>query len=194
MKVIKWLLLRFFCVFYHSISSIFQRGEGGIKMPKTKIQEIIFTVMMVIVMVYGMVVYNISLDMGGLTNQVFVIALKELWIMGVVAFLLELFFIGKLAQKMAFRMVNPRSDRPIVIILAISIMTVCFMCPIMSFIATVLFKGGFDVQVVAKWVQTTVMNFPMALGWQIFFAGPVVRLVFGKLFPEKGIKSEQVTA
>ena len=163
-------------------------------MPKTKIQEIVFTVMMVIVMVYGMVVYNISLDMGGLTNQVFVIALGELWVMGIVAFLLELIFVGKLAQKMAFRMVNPRSDRPIVIILAISVMTVCFMCPIMSFIATVLFKGGFDIQVVAKWVQTTVMNFPMALGWQIFFAGPVVRLVFGKLFPEKGIKSEQVTA
>ena len=139
-------------------------------MPKTKIQEIVFTVMMVIVMVYGMVVYNISLDMGGLTNQVFVIALGELWIMGIVAFLLELLFVGKFAQKMAFRMVNPRSDRPIVIILAISVMTVCFMCPIMSFIATVLFKGGFDIQVVAKWVQTTVMNFPMALGWQIFFA------------------------
>ena len=161
-------------------------------MPKTKVQEIIFAIIMVVIMVYGMVVYNISLDMGAVTNQVFVIALKELWIMGIVAFLLELLFVGKLAQKMAFRMVNPRSDRPIVVILAISIMTVCLMCPIMSFIATILFKGGFDIQVVAKWVQTTVMNFPMALGWQIFFAGPVVRFVFGKLFSEKEIQSEQI--
>lgn len=163
-------------------------------MPRTKTQDIIFTIMMVILMVYGMVVYNISLDMGSLSNKVFMIALGELWIMGIVAFVIEFLFIGKLAQKMAFRMVNPRSDRPIVVILAISVMTVCLMCPMMSLIATVLFKGGFDVQIVAKWIQTTVMNFPMALGWQIFVAGPVVRLIFGKLFPVKEVNSQQVTA
>ena len=163
-------------------------------MPRTKTQEIIFIIMMVILMLYGMVVYYISLDMGSLTNKVFMIALGELWIMGIVAFVIEFLFVGKLAQKMAFRMVNPRSDRPIVVILAISVMTVFLMCPMMSLIATVLFKGGFDVQIVAKWIQTTVMNFPMALGWQIFVAGAVVRLIFGKLFPVKEVNSQQVTA
>jgi len=29
------------------------------------------------------------------------------------------------------------------------------------------------------------MNFPMAFFWQIFYAGPFVRFIFGKLFPEK---------
>ena len=50
-------------------------------MPKTKFQEIIFTIIMVIVMVYALVVYNISLDKGGLTNEVFYIALGSslLW-------------------------------------------------------------------------------------------------------------------
>ena len=40
-------------------------------MPKTKFQDIIFTLIMVVVMVYALVVYNISLDRGGLTNEVF---------------------------------------------------------------------------------------------------------------------------
>ena len=33
-------------------------------MPQTKKQEIVYTVMMVCVMVYGMVCYNIALDVG----------------------------------------------------------------------------------------------------------------------------------
>jgi hypothetical protein len=28
------------------------------------------------------------------------------------------------------------------------------------------------------WLQTTAFNFPMAFIWQIFYAGPFVRLVF----------------
>lgn len=153
-------------------------------MPKTKFQEIIFTIIMVIVMVYALVVYNIALDKGGLTNEVFVIALRELLIMGIVGFLLELLIAGPLSQKLAFRIVTPGKDKPIFIILAISATTVCLMCPMMSFVATVLFKGV-NAQLFSNWLQTSFLNFPMALCWQIFFAGPLVRWIFGLLFPEK---------
>ena len=40
-------------------------------MPQTKKQEIVYTVMMVCVMVYGMVCYNIALDVGGMQNFIF---------------------------------------------------------------------------------------------------------------------------
>ena len=40
-------------------------------------------------------------------------------------------------------------------------------------------------QIIPTWLQTTAMNFPMAFFWQIFYAGPFVRFIFGKLFPEK---------
>ncbi len=40
-------------------------------MPKNKFQEVIFTIMMVFVMVYAMICYNISLNMGGMSNEVF---------------------------------------------------------------------------------------------------------------------------
>lgn len=153
-------------------------------MPKTKFQEVIFTIMMVAVMVYAMVVYNIAMDKGGLENQVFLLAFGELGIMGVVGFILEMLIAGPLAQKLAFRLVSPEKDKPIVVVLAISAMTVCVMCPMMSFVATVLFKG-IDGQLFAKWIQVTVVNFPMALCWQIFFAGPLVRMIFGHVFAKK---------
>ena len=47
-------------------------------MPQTKKQEIVYTVMMVCVMVYGMVCYNIALDVGGMQNFIFAAALSEL--------------------------------------------------------------------------------------------------------------------
>lgn len=56
-------------------------------MPKTKFQEIIFTIMMVFMMVYFMICYNIALNVGGMTNQVFLDAFHELVIMGPVAFI-----------------------------------------------------------------------------------------------------------
>mgnify|MGYP000634701698 CR=1 FL=1 len=46
-------------------------------MPKNKFQDAVFTVIMVIVMVYAMVCYNISTNMGGLSNEVFLMALTS---------------------------------------------------------------------------------------------------------------------
>ena len=65
-------------------------------MPQTKKQEIVYTVMMVCVMVYGMVCYNIALDVGGMQNFIFLAAFSELPIMGVIAFLLDTFLVEAL--------------------------------------------------------------------------------------------------
>ena len=136
---------------------------------------------MVFVMVYAMICYNISLNIGGMANHVFLDAFHELVIMGPVAFILDFFLYGRLSKKLAFRIVNPAEDKPIMIILAISSITVCLMCPSMSLVATLLFKNP-GKEVIAIWLQTTALNFPMAFFWQIFFAGPLVRKIFGAIF------------
>jgi hypothetical protein len=152
-------------------------------MPKTKLQEVIFTLIMVVVMVYAMICYNISLNIGGMSNEVFLAALHELVIMGPIAFILDFFIVGALAKKMAFKIVNPAKDNPFHLVLAISAISVAWMCPLMSLAATILFKDAGN-QFVAVWLQTTVFNFPMAFFWQIFYAGPFVRFIFGLLFRE----------
>ncbi len=152
-------------------------------MPKTKLQGIIFTLLMAFVMVYGMVCYNIAIEKGGMSNEIFKLAFFEIPIMWPIACVLEFFVVERLSQNLAFRIVNPQ-DKPIFILLTISSMIVCLMCPIMSFIATLLFaKPG--TQIIAVWLQKLVLNFPMALCWQIFFAGPFVRTIFGLLFSRK---------
>ena len=147
-------------------------------MPKTKFQEIIFTIMMVFMMVYFMICYNIALNVGSMTNQVFLDAFHELVIMGPVAFILDFFIIGHLAKKKAFQIVN--------LVIAISIVSIILMCPCMSLAATLLFKNAGS-QIIAIWLQTTVMNFPMAFFLQLCFAGPIVRFVFGKIFNENRV-------
>lgn len=53
--------------------------------------------------------------------------------------------------------------------------------PIMSLIATILFKTP-GVQIVSVWFMTILFNFPMAFFWQICYCGPTIRWLFGKLF------------
>lgn len=151
-------------------------------MPKNKFQEVIFTVLMAAVMVYGLICYNISLELGGMSNRVFSMALGEWPIMTIAAILLELVFVGRLSKVIAFRLVNPAHASPTAVMLAISAASVWLMCPCMSLIASLLFKGGFQSGLLSVWIETTVLNFPMALLWQFFAAGPVVRLVFRLIF------------
>ena len=47
-------------------------------MPKNKVQDAVFTAIMAIIMVYGMIVYNVALNTGGVTSETFLLALHEL--------------------------------------------------------------------------------------------------------------------
>ena len=152
-------------------------------MPKNKFQDVIFTIMMVFVMVYAMICYNIALNMGGMSNEVFLAAFHELIIMGPIAFVLDFFLVGPIAKKKAFMIVNPQKDNPFMIVLAISVLSIIGMCPLMSLAATLLFKDAGN-QFVAVWLQTTAMNFPMAFFWQLIYAGPIVRFIFRHIFRE----------
>lgn len=154
-------------------------------MPKSLFQEIVFTILMVFVMVYAMICYNISLATGGMSNEVFLKAFHELLIMAPIGFVLDMLVAGPIAKKITFGLFNPKEDKPIFIVLSISICSIWFMCPLMSLAATLLFKGGFQRETVAIWLQTTAMNYPMATFWQLLFAGPIVRKVFGLVFSKK---------
>lgn len=150
-------------------------------MPKNKFQDAIFTIIMATIMVYGMVVYNVALNIGWVSSKTFLLALKELPIMVPIAFVLEFFIVGKLANILAFKVVTLQ-DRPQIITYAISICICCIMCPIMSLIATFLFKTPSF----GMWIKTWALNFPMAMFYQMFYCGPFVRLIFRTIFRNNG--------
>lgn len=103
---------------------------------------------MATIMVFGMVVYNVALNTGGVSKDTFLFALRELPIMVPIAFVLEFFVVGKIACKLAFTVMRP-DDRPQFITYAISICICCIMCPIMSLVATFLFK---DTKTFGTWI------------------------------------------
>lgn len=150
-------------------------------MPKNKFQDVVLTIIMATIMVYGMIVYNVALNMGGVSGKTFSAALHEMPIMVPIAFVLEFFIVGRIARKLAFTVMKP-DDRPQFITYAISICICCIMCPIMSLIATFLFK---DTKTFGTFVQTWAMNFPMAILYQLFYCGPVVRFIFRLIFRKK---------
>lgn len=150
-------------------------------MPKTKFQEVVYAVLMTFFMVMAMEFYNTGLRMGGMTNQGFLLAFSEMRIMFPICFVMGFFFMDRLAPKIAFRMVTPGEDKPILVVTVRAAATVCLMCPVMSFWATLIFKFP-GKEFLAVWLQTLVCNFPMALCWQIFFCGPLVRWLFRKIF------------
>lgn len=150
-------------------------------MPKTKFQDIIFSILMAFAMVYAMELYNLALENGGLENSLFLNVFQDLLLMGLFVILLEKLIGGRIARKLALRLVNPETDRPIIVTLTIQCFTVLLMCPMMSMVATIMFKQPHE-QIIAIWLQTFVLNFPVALLWQIFIAEPVVRFIFRRLF------------
>ena len=76
---------------------------------------------------------------------------------------------------------NPK-DKPIFITIAISCIIVAFMCPIMSLIGSLLFNYNGAENIIINWLNLAIRNFPMALFWQLFYAGPLVRFIFKHIF------------
>ncbi len=144
-------------------------------MPESKLERIVFSALMAVVMVYGMIVYNIAIELGEISSQVFVQALPELIIMVPIAFVLEGLFVEKLAIRLAFKFVSLNQQK-IIIIIVIQTMIVLIMCPIMSLVATLLFTSS-GPQFFSVWIQKYAINLPFALGYQLIICGPFVRKI-----------------
>ncbi|MGI6231189.1 MAG: hypothetical protein ACOYJL_09880 [Tractidigestivibacter sp.] len=170
-------------------------------MPKNRAQGIIFGILMSITMAYGMEVYNVAWKMGyptmaggfsNMTNDVFLSALAEAAYMWLFVFLFSNLWGNRLGSRLASRLVDPEKDNAFLCTLVRSGCTVLVMCPTMSMVASILFNvilaGNPVTQLPAIWVGTLLKNFPMALLWNIFAAGPVTRLVFSKFFSHVGEK------
>ena len=153
-------------------------------MPKTKLQSLVFTLIMVFCMVYVMTCYVLAGNMGGLSYPVFLIAINEMWIEYVIVFVLIFFVITRTAQKLAFRIFTPGKDKPIFIILSIQCFTVCLIVPAITLIATFI-HHGFTGMWFTQWISLAFYCFPAARCLQVFFIGPFVRMLFRLIFSKQ---------
>lgn len=184
-----------------------KRGGEEHGMPKNKAQGVIFGILMSITMAYGMEVYNVAWKMGiptmpggfsNMTNDVFLSALVEASYMWLFVFLFSNLWGTRGGAALAARLTDPKRGSTFIQGTIRSCCTVLIMCPTMSLVASILFNvilTGMPVaQLPAIWVGTLIKNFPMALLWNLFAAGPVSHLVFAKCFTHVGKPKDEKDA
>lgn len=60
-----------------------------------------------------------------------------------------------------------------------------FMCPSMSLVAVLLFTDVNINTFLISWINAIVLNFAVALFYQVFYASPIVRKIFSLVFKLK---------
>ena len=153
-------------------------------MGQTKLQKFIFTLMMCFCMVLGMTIYNMILN-EGLHSNLLNNLLKEFWLGFIVALLLDIFIVGKLAKPIAFKIVKPNKEtKQIKIIFAISSCMVIGMVLFMSMFGAVI-AAGFNINALKLYPLCIVRNFVVALPLNLLIVSPIVIFLFTKIFPVK---------
>lgn len=143
-------------------------------MPTNKKEGILFTTLMCFSMVLGMSIYNLilhdSLSWGSLATGL---------VPGfIVAFILDVFVVGTVAKKLAFKLpIN--TDKKYQVIIAISSCMVIGMVIFMSLFGIVM-EGGIPANLGPVYLHTVGMNFIMALPLQLLIVGPFSRFVLGR--------------
>lgn len=153
--------------------------KKGTAMPKTKKEELVFTLMMCTAMFAMMISYNQVMAAGNVKALTFGSWLREAMIMGPVIVALEFSIIAPLAHKIAFWVIRNYTHDRIPVPVVISVATVCCVCPTASAVATLLIRHVTE-NFGAAWLAALSVNFPVALGWQLLVAGPLVRYVFNR--------------
>jgi biotin transporter BioY len=144
-------------------------------MPTNKKEGIIFTTIMCSMMVLGMSMYNLLLhDHFGLVPL-----LAGLVPGFVVAFILDVFVVGVVAKKIAFRLPIKKENK-VQLILTISSLMVLGMVTFMSLFG-VLMEGGIPENLWAAYSEAWRMNVIVALPLQLLVVGPISRTILGNI-------------
>lgn len=194
-------------------------------MPRNQAQRMFFALVTVIITVHAYVFYSLYVINGNtLTTYASLAAgaqishvLQAIRILGGIevlghhipiwgvvaiefclAYLLEIVIGSPLSFKLACKCFQPDKTHPVLFESAIICATVGLMCPIMSFLAAILYYPygtmGFNVfTFLANWMKLVCMNFPFAFFTQLFFIQPLVRTVFKVVF-SKDIAARKVEA
>lgn len=176
-------------------------------MPQNQFQRMVFAFLTVLVTVHGYVFYSLYVVNGttlmtiNQTNSVLAAINQQggvymlgrfmpIWAVVLVefclAYLLENLIGSPYSFKLASKVFNPAESHPMMFETAIICATVGIMCPVMSFLAAILYYpyyNGFNfITLLANWLKLVCFNFPFAYFSQLFFIQPLVRTVFKAIF------------
>ena len=147
-------------------------------MGSNKKEAFLFTFIMCALMVLGMSIYNLIL-LDGLTGTMVTHLLTGYLPAFIIALVLDLFVVGKIAKKVAHNMIKA-SDPMIKKILLISFFMVSGMVIFMSFYGAVSHVGWSN-ELPMAYLSSLGKNFICALPLQFLIVGPLTRYIFIKV-------------
>lgn len=164
-------------------------------MPRNQRESLIYSIMMCFTMVLWMSIYNVTLQMGGLRPAVLQAAWLGLPIAYVFALCCDMFVVAGPAKAVAFRYLATPDSSMLRKCIAVSCCMVVPMVIIMSMYGAVegCVHTGMWSSLLFIWLTNIPKNFIMALPFQLLIAGPLVRRVFRRLFPEGTVLASPVT-
>lgn len=107
-------------------------------MPKTKLESVVFTALMVFCMVFSMTCYTGVLRAGGVTYGLFAQSIREMWIEFAFVFLLVFFGVSRIAPRIALKLLHPRELPQILFTLVVQGLTVSMVVPAVTLFASLL--------------------------------------------------------
>ena len=179
-------------------------------MPRNQKERMVFAFLTVIITVHAFVFYSLYVVNGAnlmsVTGESSVISaihsqggvymfanMLPIWAVILVefcfAYALECLIGQPLSFKMASRCFQPNETHPVLFETAIISATVSIMCPMMSFIAALLYypyDAGFHIfTLLANFLKLVCFNFPFAFFSQLFFIQPLIRTIFKTIYKRK---------
>ncbi|MTV81610.1 DUF2798 domain-containing protein [Secundilactobacillus folii] len=147
-------------------------------MPRNFKEEVVFTAIMAGLMVLVMVGYNVVL-VEGFTKSLPLHTLVEYPGGLVVAVILDMLVVGKIAKGLAFKyIINDYMKKNVVLIgITISVLMVIGMVTCMSLFGIIM-AGHVSL---AAYGHAWIFNIIMALPLQLFIVGPIARAILGKM-------------
>ena len=163
-------------------------------MPTNKRESLIYTVLMCFVMVLWMSFYNVALQYGTLNGAVFQAGWLGFPFAYAAAMCCDWFLVSGPAKSFAFRFLVKPQDPPLKRAVCVSSCMVVPMVVLMSLYGACerAFHTGQWASIPLNWLTNLPRNFIMALPFQLFIAGPLVRKVFRAAFPAGTVLSEPV--
>ena len=139
-----------------------------------------FPVSMALLMCYGMELYNHLLMGAGLSMATLFSPFSELLPMSAAVVVIEHFIGGHIVDFLMARIGDPEKIRlPYGMVLGT--VTCVVMCPLMSMVATLVFKHPTLATIAPIWFSTFAHNLPFALAWALLVARPISGAVVGRL-------------
>lgn len=147
---------------------------------RTVLAENAFPISMALCMCYGMELYNHLLMGAGFSLATLLSPFSELLPMACAVVLIERLLCGRIVKALMARIGDPEKlALPYGVVMGT--VTCIVMCPLMSMVATLVFKHPTLTTIAPIWFSTFAHNLPFALAWALLVARPISAAVVGRL-------------